>query len=67
MILRDTIVEGLLDGKAKDVVCLDMRKIDGSICDYFVTHQGAFERCNVKHLISICLPSLVSLLQIEEL
>ena len=27
MILRDTIVEGLLDGKAKDVVCLDMKKL----------------------------------------
>ena len=40
MILRDTIVEGLLDGKAKDVVCLDMRKIDGSICDYFVIGHG---------------------------
>ena len=40
MLLRDTIIEGLLDGKAKDVVCLDMRNIDGSICDYFVIGHG---------------------------
>ena len=40
MLLKDAIVEGLLDGKANDVVCLDMRKIDGSICDYFVIGHG---------------------------
>ena len=40
MLLKDTIVEGLLDGKANDVVCLDMRNIDGSICDYFVIGHG---------------------------
>ena len=40
MLLKDAIVEGLLDGKANDVVCLDMRNIDGSICDYFVIGHG---------------------------
>ena len=40
MLLKDTIVEGLLDGKANDVVCLDMENIDGSICDYFVIGHG---------------------------
>ena len=40
MLLKDAIVEGLLDGKANNVICLDMRNIDGSICDYFVIGHG---------------------------
>ena len=40
MQLKETIVEGLKDGKAKDVVCIDMRKINGSICDYFIIAHG---------------------------
>ena len=40
MQLKDTIVEGLKDGKAKDVVCIDMRKVNGSICDYFIIAHG---------------------------
>ena len=40
MKLKETIVKGLIDGKAKDIVCLDMRKIDGAICDYFVISHG---------------------------
>ena len=40
MQLKETIVEGLKDGKAKDVVCIDMRKVDGSICDYFIIAHG---------------------------
>ena len=40
MLLKDTIIEGLLDGKASDVVCLDMRDIEGSVCDYFVIGHG---------------------------
>ena len=40
MQLKETIVEGLKDGKAKDVVCIDMRKVNGSICDYFIIAHG---------------------------
>ncbi len=40
MQLKDTIVEGLKDGKARDVVCIDMRKVNGSICDYFIIAHG---------------------------
>jgi ribosome-associated protein len=40
MQLKNSIVEGLKDGKAKDVVCIDMRKVNGSICDYFIIAHG---------------------------
>ena len=40
MQLKETIVEGLRDGKASDVVCIDMRKVNGSICDYFIIAHG---------------------------
>ena len=40
MQLKETIVEGLKDGKARDVVCIDMRKVNGSICDYFIIAHG---------------------------
>jgi len=40
MVLIDSIVEGFKDGKANDVVCLDLRNVDGAICDYFVIAHG---------------------------
>ena len=40
MQLKETIVEGLKDGKAKDVLCIDMRNVNGSICDYFIIAHG---------------------------
>ena len=40
MILKETIIEGLLDGKAKQIVCLDLRKIDGAVSDFFVIAHG---------------------------
>lgn len=39
-ILCDTIVEGMQENKAKDIVVLDMRKIIGSVCDFFVICTG---------------------------
>ncbi len=39
-ILCDTIVEGMQENKAKDIVVLDMRKIIGSVCDFFVICSG---------------------------
>ncbi|MBL17625.1 MAG: ribosome silencing factor [Crocinitomicaceae bacterium] len=40
MILKDTIIEGLKDGKAKEIVCLDLRKVDGAVSDFFVIAHG---------------------------
>tara|TARA_Y100001978_G_scaffold117186_1_gene104527 strand:+ start:28 stop:426 length:399 start_codon:yes stop_codon:yes gene_type:complete len=40
MTLKDTIVEGYLEGKAKDVICLDLRNIDGAISDFFIIAHG---------------------------
>jgi ribosome-associated protein len=39
-ILCETIVEGMQENKAKDIVVLDMRKIIGSVCDFFVICSG---------------------------
>ena len=40
MILKDTIIEGLMDGKAKEIVCLDLRNVDGAVSDFFVIAHG---------------------------
>jgi len=34
------VIEGMFARKAQDVVSLDMRKTDGSICDYFIICSG---------------------------
>lgn len=39
-ILADTIVEGIQEVKGKDIVLLDMRDIENSICDFFVICSG---------------------------
>jgi ribosome-associated protein len=38
--LVDAIVKGLDDRKAKEIVCLDLREIKNTICDYFVVCHG---------------------------
>ena len=38
--LKNTIVEGFLEGKANNVICLDLRKIDGAVSDYFIVAHG---------------------------
>ena len=38
--LKNTIVEGFLEGKANNVICLDLRNIDGAVSDYFVVAHG---------------------------
>jgi ribosome-associated protein len=40
MLLKETIVEGLMDGKAKNVICLDLRKVDGAVSDFFIIGHG---------------------------
>lgn len=39
-ILCDTIVEGMQENKAKDIVVLDLREIDNAVCDFFVIASG---------------------------
>ena len=35
-LLCDTIVEGMQENKAKDIVVLDLREIPSAVCDFFV-------------------------------
>lgn len=39
-ILCDTIVEGMQENKAKDIVVLDLREIHNAVCDFFVICSG---------------------------
>lgn len=39
-ILCDTIVEGMQENKANDIVVLDLREIESAVCDYFVICSG---------------------------
>lgn len=39
-ILCDSIVEGMQENKAQDIVVLDLREIDSAVCDYFVIGTG---------------------------
>lgn len=38
--LADAIIEGMQENKAKDIVLIDLRKIDSSVCDFFVICTG---------------------------
>ncbi|MCW3784964.1 ribosome silencing factor [Plebeiibacterium sediminum] len=38
--LVDTIVEGIQEKKGTNIAILDMREIDGSICQYFIICDG---------------------------
>lgn len=38
--LCDTIVEGMQDNKAEDIVVLDLRDVNGAVCDFFVICSG---------------------------
>lgn len=35
-ILRDNIVEGMQEKKAKEIVCIDLRNIKNSVADFFI-------------------------------
>ena len=39
-LLCDTIVEGMQENKANDIVVLDLREIDSAVCDFFVICSG---------------------------
>jgi len=36
----DSIFEGILEKKGKDIVSLDMRHIDNAVCEYFIICHG---------------------------
>ncbi len=38
--MLNSIIEGILEKKGKDIVNLDMRHIDNSVCEYFVICHG---------------------------
>lgn len=38
--LKDAIIQGIVDKKGKNIVCLDMSRVSGSVCDYFVICEG---------------------------
>ncbi|MGB1248410.1 MAG: ribosome silencing factor [Chitinophagales bacterium] len=40
MALKDIVVDAVLDKKAHEVLVLDLRDLDESICDYFVVCHG---------------------------
>lgn len=39
-VLCDTIVEGMQENKANDIVVLDLREIPNTVCDFFVICSG---------------------------
>ena len=39
-VLCDTIVEGMQENKAQDIVVLDLREISNAVCDFFVICTG---------------------------
>ena len=39
-VLCDTIVEGMQENKAQDIVVLDLRDIESAVCDFFVICSG---------------------------
>jgi ribosome-associated protein len=38
--LKEAVIKGMLDLKAKDVVCIDLRNIKGAVTDFFVICHG---------------------------
>ena len=38
--LCEAIVEGMKENKANDIVVLDLRHLEGAVCDYFVLCSG---------------------------
>lgn len=39
-ILCDTIVDGMLDNKAEDIVTIDLREIENAVAEFFVIASG---------------------------
>ncbi len=39
-ILAETVIKGIQEKKGKEIVLLDLRKIENAICDYFIICHG---------------------------
>jgi len=39
-VLKEAIVEAMIDLKAKDIVVIDLREVDGAVTDFFVVCHG---------------------------
>lgn len=57
-ILSDTIVEGMKNLKAKEIVSLDLTNLDAAVCDFFVichgtsdTHVAAISESVIKETL----------------
>jgi ribosome-associated protein len=58
--LKESIIEGLKNGKGKSITCIDLRKISGAVADFFIICHGesstqveglkkaVYENCFVK-------------------
>ena len=40
LILAETIIDGILDKKGKEVISLDLSKVNNSICNFFIICHG---------------------------
>jgi ribosome-associated protein len=40
LILAETIIDGILDKKGKNVISLDLSKVNNSICNFFIICHG---------------------------
>lgn len=38
--LKEAIIKGMTELKAKDVICIDLRKVSGAVTDFFVICHG---------------------------
>jgi ribosome-associated protein len=38
--VKDAIIRGMTDKNAKNIVCLNMEKVENNICDFFVICEG---------------------------
>lgn len=39
-LLSEVIIKGIQEKKGHDISCLDLRKVDNAICDYFIICHG---------------------------
>ncbi|HTA28244.1 MAG TPA: ribosome silencing factor [Bacteroidia bacterium] len=39
--LKDAVIRGMADKNGKNIVCLNMEKVENNICDFFVICEGA--------------------------
>ncbi len=39
--LLDAVIKGIQEKKGKNIVCLDLRKIDSAVCEHFIICEGS--------------------------